>query len=71
MNCVNGKGVFVDYKTYKGLFDKAYTNCKKRNHSAKYSLFNAFKKAAEEQEKAFQPPASRSTRTSQKTRSEV
>ena len=70
-NCASGKGIFVDCRTYGGLFDGACANCKKRDHGARCSLSNAFKKAAEEREKAFKKPAPRSTRTSEKARSEV
>jgi hypothetical protein len=65
-NYANNKGIFVDYRTFKALFDGAYNNYKKRDHGAQCSHSNTFKKAAEEREKAFRKPAARSTRTSQK-----
>jgi len=70
-NCAEGKGVFVDCRVFKGLFDGACGNCKKRDHGARCSLSNAFKKAAEEREKALRKLVPRSTRTSEKARSET
>jgi hypothetical protein len=70
MNYVNNKGVFVDYRTFKGLFDKAYKNYKKRDHGSQYTHFNAFKKVEKEREKALRKPEPRTTRTAQKARAE-
>lgn len=69
-NCENGKGVFVNCRTFKGLFDGACGNCKKRDHGAQCSHSNAFKRAAEAREKAFQKPGPRTTRTAQKAGSD-
>jgi hypothetical protein len=69
-NYANDKGVFVDYRTFKGLFDGAYGNCKKRDHGSQCSHSNAFKKAEEEREKALRKLGPRITRTAQKARAE-
>ena len=42
------KGIFINYKIFKGLFDKAYNNYKKRDYDTRYNLFNIFKKIVEE-----------------------
>jgi hypothetical protein len=60
----------VNYKTFKGLFDGAYRNYKKRDHSSQCSHSNAFKKAEKEREKALRKPGPRTTRTAQKVRAE-
>jgi Protein of unknown function (DUF3716) len=69
-NCANDKGVFVNYRIFKGLFDGACENCKKRDHGLQCSHSNAFKKAEEEREKALRKPGPRTTRTAQKARAE-
>jgi hypothetical protein len=69
-NCEAGKGVFVDCRTYGTLFDGACGNCKKRDHGARCSHSNAFKKAAAEREKAFAKPGARTTRTAQRAGNE-
>jgi hypothetical protein len=56
----------VDCRTFEGLFDGTYRNYKKRDHDAQYSHFNAFKKTAEEREKAFKKSGARTTRAAQK-----
>ena len=48
MNYISGKGIFINYRIYRGLFDRACANYKKRDYNARYSLSNIFKKAAEE-----------------------
>ena len=53
MNYVSNKKVFIDYKIYKGLFNKVYINYKKRNYNIKYNFFNTFKNIVKEQKKAF------------------
>jgi hypothetical protein len=60
----------VNYRTFKGLFDGAYRNCKKRDHGSQCSYSNAFKKAEEKREKALRKPEPRTTRTAQKARAE-
>ena len=32
MNCVENKKVFVNYRIFEGLFDKVYSNYKKRDY---------------------------------------
>jgi hypothetical protein len=60
----------VNYKTFKGLFDRACGNYKKRDYGSQCSHFNTFKKAEEEREKALRKPGPRTTRTAQKARAE-
>jgi hypothetical protein len=58
-NCAEGKGIFVDCRTLKGLADGACGNCKKRDHNARCSHSNAFKAAKKAREKAFGKPKDR------------
>ena len=53
MNYVSNKKVFIDYKIYKGLFNKVYINYKKRDYNTKYNFSNIFKKIIKEREKVF------------------
>jgi Protein of unknown function (DUF3716) len=55
-NYAEGKGIFVDCRTLKGLADGACGNYKKRDHSARCSHSNAFKAAKRAREKAFGKP---------------
>jgi hypothetical protein len=58
----------MNCRTYKGLFNRACGSCKRRDHGAQYSHSNAFKKAAEEREKALRKPGPRTTRAARKAR---
>jgi hypothetical protein len=64
-NCTEGKGIFVECRTLKGLADGACGNCKKRDHSARCSLSNGFKAAKQAREKAYGKPGPRDTRNSE------
>ena len=33
INYIEGKEIFINYKIFKRLFNKAYGNCKKRDHN--------------------------------------
>jgi hypothetical protein len=52
-NCAEGKGIFIDYRTLKGLIDGACGNYKKRDYSARYSYLNIFKVVKRVREKVF------------------
>ena len=48
MNYAKSKKVFINYKIFKKLFNKAYNNYKKRDYDIRYNLSNTFKKIIEE-----------------------
>jgi hypothetical protein len=52
-NYTKGKGIFIDYRTLKGLADSAYSNYKKRDYSTRYSYLNTFKTVKRAREKTF------------------
>jgi uncharacterized protein YktA (UPF0223 family) len=52
-NYTERKGIFINYRTLKGLVDSAYSNYKKRDYNTRCSYSNTFKVVKRVREKAF------------------